>query len=639
MATRAPNNAVAGTAISVGVTLTEVNNAVSASALSVTAAAALTMDQKISLNNQNINQYVTAVQDTKIVTTPVDGVATLLNQALTNTYLAGKAVTGGPSAPIPTTAPTVSDTTIDYNQVVTLTAAGGYSVSGGTVVSRQYRWIIGTVSQALFNLGVGSTLQAPASAPPSVDTTLVLEEIGTTAAGLSASNKSAVMTLNAGAAVPFNTSAPTATLSGTTATINAGTWANSPLANSYTYKVYDGGTPAQGGMLITTLASQAVTTQFSTVAAAGKTLVFEVFATNTTGTATIPAYTAALVVPGGIAPAQNAPVGFQFATSYPARTRVYLDYGLLAGTAMSDFWDNNPSATGFQVTMKRAGQPIIGGGANVTFYDLLDADVGYISYDVVNTNGGGPSPVVHSASISVVVAVGGGGGGSVTTDLVGSTKVGVFTAANHTVALSAITPNPAQANDLAIMPRSNNGPVNWAVPTGTWSQIDATRDLLVNAGKRTDLWARTLTASEPASYTNTPVASEIQGCLLYVFRNSDGSACTVVDSGAPTISDLANASPFTIAAPSRNATRIGQKMVVQLWIDCPAGTTFTYDNLPANCTPIVHQDSDGSVNNWQPMASFMIPVTATGAQGTQSIRITSAGGSPVGVIANSFIAG
>lgn len=553
-------------------------------------------------------------------------------------YLAQKAATGGASAPAVTAAPTISDSTVDFDQVVTVTAG---TVSNPTsVTSTLYRWIVNGVAQpTLWGLDASNNAQVVGGTAPASGQALVLEELLYWAGGTPISNKSVQYTLNAGAAVPFNSSVPvvTGTASpGNTLSISGGTWTNSPTADAYAFYVYDGGTPAQGGVLLTSYSSQTPPLSFALTSGTydGKTLVFGVTATNATGTSS-PSYSAPIQVSGGLKPANTSPVGFLYAAQYAVGDVIQLDYGLLTGTLPSDYWSNNPSATGFVVQLYRNGAPIAGGGANVTQYTAVSADQDKtLSYSVTASNGAGISTPAYAAGVLVVAQVGGSGAAI---NFVGYTRGGTLGATTSTVSLGNVSP-PAQPGDIAIIIATLNatGANDFGAAPSGFSVETADTAIAAPEGQRFIGWSKVLTGNEPSTYTiTTNSATARHAEIMSIFRG--GTA--VGNSAGPTSNTSSNTSPATVVFPSVTTTAANQRMVLVAVLDNTSGGQTATWTPPSGFSVVAQMNSTGAGLEFSLLVVMVSdPIASTGATGTKSATVSFTSGA-VGWICDSYFIG
>lgn len=557
---------------------------------------------------------------------------------------------GGGSAPTITAAPTINDSTVDVGQANVGVTAG--TSTGGTNVTRSYRWVVAGVAQSSIWQPVGGlaqTVAAGGGVALSTTQVLVLEElVSYTGSTIAISNKSINYTLNAGAAVPSKTIDPS--VSGTASpgsvlTFNPGSWSNTPT--TFDYNVYDGATPALGGQLLTTQTLAAASTATLTVPStyAGKTLQLEVIAHNAAG-ASLPAYALPVAVSGGTVPVQIAPVGFLVTGgtgTSPVATALSFDYGLLAGTSLSDYWSNAPSATGFTVILMRDGVSF-GSFSNLTTYTPVSLDQDKtLSYSVVASNGAGasaPSTTFPNPSIQIVAQVGGGGTGT-TTSFVGKALAGTNSATSLSIAPSAVVA-AMLTNDRVFHIRSNNGGagVTWpAAPTGFTTAVDS----FLLTSKNVDIYSKAVTGSEPANYVSTPSQAEILGAVLVAWRKSDGTTPAILGTPGHTLQTTMQTSPFTASFPSITAggsAAAGQRQALIVVLDPNSAESTTFSNIPAGfgSGPVAALEFTGNGVNWQPIYVFDGPAPTSGATGVLNMTVTTSTGT-AGWAGATFIVG
>lgn len=602
------------------------------------------------------------------------------NLALFALYIdqkAGQSGSNGPAAPLPGGAfplPLLTDLTIDFNQtdvvVTPVTIA-----SGGPVTTRKYRWHVGTplVPQAnLWDLGillansgvpptsglavapsVGGAVALPSTQP------ILLEELLYTAeqpypTGIPVSVKSQSAVINAAAAaLPTNTTRMTTV--GTpgadqTIQLTGGIWngnGSSIVSNGYTYIGYDGLPPELGGngqIIFGPLTGQTPPINVTLTAAtyAGKTAVyFGNKASNANGLAAAYVYADPISIPTGQKSAAIAPVGIEYATSYPVGTPIKFHYGTQPGEVVSDYWSNNPSATGFTVQVERDGVATSGGGANVKEYTPVPADDGkMVRYGVTPSNSAGNGTTAWSAGVKITPQVGGGGGGSggggtgPTISFVGTMKNGGQAVSSIDLAIGDTSPAPPQTSDLVLITRSNNGPIAWDAVTG-FTQVGSTLTLTA-IGEETDANKKIVVGGEPSAYTLSMATPDYLGAIGIVMRSSSGSI-DVVDAQTvqtPSGGSTTSASPLTVDIAACTSTDANQRIVVAIALDQDVAGSVTWDNLPAGFS--IKDQIDFSGNSAVDFASIVVlegPVSGVGAQAAKTIRATVAGAA---LAANAF---
>lgn len=112
-------------------------------------------------------------------------------------------------------------------------------------------------------------------------------------------------------------------------------------------------------------------------------------------------FNATVAAASGQTPTLAAPIGIVFTgAAAQVNTAIGLDYGLLSGSSVSDFWTGSP--TTFTVQLYLAGAAISGGTTNMTSY-TPGAPFGNkpFSYSVVASGGGSPSTPAYAVATPV----------------------------------------------------------------------------------------------------------------------------------------------------------------------------------------------------------------------------------------------
>lgn len=518
--------------------------------------------------------------------------------------------------------------------------AGTYTSGTGiaTITSRQYQYQINGALDTTLGVngvwslsGISGLLGQPLPATASTGARqIAVVEFATTSSGQQIVNTGVVYTVNAPAVpIPVNTQPPsfnpTSAVAGTILNFVDGIFTNTPT--SFDRRVYNGN-PTAGG----TLLQSGTGTTFDTTNSAGLVLYPAQIASNAGGSSTLAVGSPVSISSGSSLPTNKAPVGFTYASSYPVGTAIPLDYGLLPGTNLSDYWNNNPSATGFSIQMRRGGANITGGGANVISYTPVPADDGnVVSYVVTPSNAAGTGNAVPSSGVVVSPQVGGGGGPTSDAVLVGFTNTSAFGATS----LAPVLPSGAQPGDLAFLVCGANTNAGVFTAAG-FTQAGTTNSIAAPSGELNAVFWKVLTNSEPASYSvGFSITPEILGCILVVFRN----ASSVIATGTPTLNTTANASPVSVTFPTTSYTAAHQLQVLVASCDNNTGGVQFGWTQPSGYTTVKSMDFDGSPD-WIGLMVSVVNTASTGAGATGS-KVGSftctAGGT--GYIANSYIIG
>lgn len=556
------------------------------------------IDTSIAANNPVANQLS---NKTGILPSTQVGSVTVGANSYSNVQLAINAIyaliqPGGATAPVPNAAPSVAfpGGTGDVGETATITP-GSYTVATPTSVS----WNV-TVNGSVVLTTASTSFIIPASAGVSPRSLSVTEVYVWSQAPLGAIGKtSATYTINAPAAVPVIVSA--ASLSGTAQvgqvlTGSVGSWTNTPTGYVKTFY--------RNGVSIATTTSAATTLSYTLLAAdAGASITFGTVATNAAGSS-IESISTALVIAGGVAPSWTATgavqPGWVNQASYQVGVLMTADVGAAA---------NNPAVAGYSYQMLRDGTAILGAsGSNVSGFTYLpvSADQDHqLSFTLTASNAAG-SATTTAASVTINAAVGGGGG---TASFVGSSNLGTNSVASATIA----PPAAIQNLDFGLLIQTNNGPVSWNAPTGTWTQ-DGTTQVLTTIGEEAEVWTRVLSGSEPASYTISPSTAQIFGAIICAWRGPTSVVARNVNK-----SDAANASPVVPSWLTVTPTAANQTVVLVGILDNSAAETTTW-TPPAGYTLRAQQDFSGSgtgaSGQWASIVIFDKVVSTTAATGT-----------------------
>ena len=539
-------------------------------------------------------------------------------------YVAGLVTQGGATAPVPNAAPQMSfpGGSGDVGETVTITP-GTYT--GSTPTSVSWNVIVnGSIVQNVTNTNFVIPTAAGTGARA-----LAISELYTWSGGTNVVGKtSTTATVNAPAAVPANTTVPSITGSaqvGQTLTFNAGSWTNSPT--SYTFTLYSGGTPAQGGVAVSGPTSQAGSTLTFSITAglAGATLVLGVKASNVAGASTNPveAYSSTVVVSGGVAPSYDLTAGAVgpgwVSGVFQVGTPMVMDFGSPL---------NNPSANGYSYQVLRDGVAITGASAsnvsNFATYTPVSADAEKnLSFWVTASNAGGTTTQTTAAAVTVSAAVGGSGG---TGSFVGTTQ----TATGFASVASANLPSYSgtQSGDLLIIIHSNNGPAAPNAPTGggTWNQTGSTlTSTAVGGGEECAVFWRIAGSSEPANYVVSAASTEFQGAILLVYR---GPTTVTTSTGSAPAS--LSASPVTVTFPTVTTPGTNNVVVRLAAIDTDNTPSTSWTASGLNLRASMDIGTQGAC-----LVVFDEIVAAAGATGTKTATTTlsagNAGGMPYSI--------
>lgn len=105
---------------------------------------------------------------------------------------------------------------------------------------------------------------------------------------------------------------------------------------------------------------------------------------------------------GTVTPTLLSPVGIEYAASYSVGDYLKLRYGLQIGESGADYWNNQPSSSGYMVQMRLNGANVGSPVANLTQYQIQSGQSGGIlSFWVTASNSGGTSARAYSAGVLV----------------------------------------------------------------------------------------------------------------------------------------------------------------------------------------------------------------------------------------------
>lgn len=346
---------------------------------------------------------------------------------------------GGATAPVTNVAPSLSfpGGTGDVGETATITQ-GTYT--GGTVTGR--KWNINVNGSIVNQVTNGNTFVIPSSAGTGARQ-LSVTELYSWANGIDQVGlTSSTATINAPVALPVNTSAPTwgsgSPVVGTTFTLNAGNWTNTPT--SYTREIRSAYiSEASPGTLVTSFSTASLTSTYTILSTdAGADLCIREYAINASGTS-LPSISSHIIITAssgapqwvqadGITPVTGAVLpGFDVAS---------IDAG---GTININVGATVPAASSYNDQLLRDGSigtPAMpgGSGANVILsYVTQSVDGGHIvsaTITPVNAGGAGRSYTIPGVLVNGSGSGGGGGGtgilsGSVTTAIAPGSTVDI----------------------------------------------------------------------------------------------------------------------------------------------------------------------------------------------------------------------
>lgn len=338
---------------------------------------------------------------------------------------------GGATAPVVNAAPTLAfpGGTGDVGETATITQ-GTYT--GGTVTGR--KWNINVNGSIVNQVTNGNTFVIPASAGTGARQ-LSVTELYSWANGIDQVGLTSITaTVNAPVALPVNTSAPTwgtgSPVVGTTFTLNAGIWTNTPT--SYLREIRSAYiSEASPGTLITSFSTASTTSSYTILSSdAGADLCIREYAINASGTS-LPSISSHIIITAS----SGAPQWVQADGITPVTGAVLpgFDVAMIdaGGTININVGTTVPAASSYNDQLLRdgsIGSPAMpgGSGANAVFsYVTQSVDGGHtVSATITPVNAGGAGRSYTIPGV-IVNGSGGGGGGGGTGILSGSVTTAI----------------------------------------------------------------------------------------------------------------------------------------------------------------------------------------------------------------------